>query len=296
MNSNFRIVIGIATAGRREQMPLTLLQLAKLIRQPDRVIVCPASPNDFDVNSLPVLPFKVEVVEGGRGSTVQRNKILDVCWDEDIIFFMDDDYYPAEDYLNQVSSVFGQFSDVVVVTNQPIADGATGPGISHGEAIDIIKASSIPDITTVTDTYGGYGCNMSLRLPVIQEKKLRFDEELPLYGWLEDIEISRRIAKFGRIVNFTGLRGVHMGTKKGRTSGIRFGYSQVVNPYYMIRKGSLSFEYGFKHIARNFIANIIYSFRPEPWVDRRGRLKGNIIGFRDIIMGSAHPRKVMKLN
>jgi Glycosyl transferase family 2 len=296
MKSNFRIVIGVATTGRREQMSRTLLQLANLSTLPDRVIVCPACSEDIDVESWHALPFKVDVVLGGRGSTIQRNAILDACRDEEIIFFMDDDYYPAEDYLDQINSVFCQFPDVVVVTNQPLADGASGPGISHEEAVNILRASTKLEKTTVVATYGGYGCNMSMRLSVVMSNQIRFDEQLPLYGWLEDIEISRRMAKFGRIVNFSGLRGVHMGEKKGRTSGIRFGYSQVVNPYYMIRKGSLSFGYGVKHLVKNFLANLIYSIKPEPWVDRQGRLKGNLIGFKDIICCSAHPKNVMKLD
>ncbi|MFZ4551242.1 MAG: glycosyltransferase family 2 protein [Aquabacterium sp.] len=296
MRADFKIVVGIATAGRREQMPRTLAQLAMLSRQPDRVIVCPATPQDFDQSILPPLPFDVEVVCGPKGLTRQRNVILDACRDEDIILFIDDDFYPASDYLSQIDKLFAAHADVVVATNQPVADGATGPGYSHDQALQILADSHPVSDGFSSDTYGGYGCNMSFRLSVVRQHALRFDENLPLYGWLEDIDFSRRVAPYGRIVNYSGLRGVHLATKAGRTSGLKLGYSQIVNPYYMIRKGSLSFSYGFKHMFKNMAKNLLRSLWQEPWVDRRGRLKGNLFGLIDIAKGRAHPLQAQNLS
>ena len=34
------------------------------------------------------------------------------------------------------------------------------------------------------------------------------------------------------------LRGVHLGNKRGRVSGLRFGYSQIANPIYLLQKGT----------------------------------------------------------
>lgn len=297
MSAGFRIVVGIATAGRCEQMPKTLAQLASLKRQPDRVIVCPATPKDFDASKLPALPFEVEVVSGPKGLTRQRNVILNACGDEDIILFIDDDFYPAADYLTQLEQLFSEHLDVVAATNQPIADGATGPGFTHEQALQILAES--PELAgsgEASDTYGGYGCNMSFRLPVLKRQVVLFDENLPLYGWLEDIDFSRRVAPFGRIVNYSTLRGVHLATKAGRTSGVKLGYSQIVNPYYMIRKGSMSPAYALKHMGKNMAKNVLRSVWQEPWVDRRGRLKGNLMGCLDIVLGRAHPMRAQDLS
>ena len=46
-------------------------------------------------------------------------------------------------------------------------------------------------------TFSGYGCNMAVRLAPMREHGLRFDERLPLYGWQEDVDLSRRLAAFG---------------------------------------------------------------------------------------------------
>uniref|UniRef100_UPI00195349D0 glycosyltransferase family 2 protein n=1 Tax=Escherichia coli TaxID=562 RepID=UPI00195349D0 len=67
----------------------------------------------------------------------------------------------------------------------------------------------------------GYGCNMTVRLSVIHAHGIRFDEDLPLYAWLEDVDLSRRMAPYGRIVGSATMRGVHLGSKRGRSSGIR---------------------------------------------------------------------------
>src|SRR6202040_3955084 len=90
------------------------------------------------------------------------------------------------------------------------------------------------------DCYGTYGCNMAFRLKPIVSHNVVFDDNLPLYGWQEDIDFSRRVLPYGRIVRSKSLRGVHLGIKLGRTSGVRFGYSQIANPIYLTRKGTMS--------------------------------------------------------
>ena len=78
---------------------------------------------------------------------------------------------------------------------------------------------------------------MSIRASMIGD--LRFDERLVLYGWQEDIDFTSQLRQRGRVVCVSNIRGVHLGLKAGRVSGERFGYSQVVNPVYLIRKGTV---------------------------------------------------------
>ena len=68
---------------------------------------------------------------------------------------------------------------------------------------------------------------------------VRFDENLPLYGWAEDVDFCRQLATYGRIVENARTTGVHLGSNSGRTSGVCFGYSQIANPLYLWRKGTL---------------------------------------------------------
>ena len=87
------------TAGRREQVRLTLSQIGWQTRKPDKIIVCPASPDDFDPACAASTRAPVEQVSAPRGICAQRNAVLDASRDADIIVFFDDDYYPAPDYL-----------------------------------------------------------------------------------------------------------------------------------------------------------------------------------------------------
>jgi len=136
---------------------------------------------------------------------------------------------------------------------------------------------------------------MSFRMEPIRRHGVLFDENLPLYGWQEDIDFSRQLAPFGRIVDANVLRGVHLGTKGGRTSGVRFGYSQIANPVYLIRKGTMSVGFAAALMWRNVVANAGRSFRPEPWIDRRGRLWGNWLALWDLVTRRMSPRRILDL-
>ena len=136
-----KLVVGIPTAGRREQVRLTVQQLAHQTRCPDRVIVCPASSGDYESSSSRSPPFPVTVVEGPRGLAAQRNRILAECTDADAVVFFDDDFYAAPDYLHQAEALFTSTQDIVVARGDVLEDGATGPGLTHDEALRALAAS-----------------------------------------------------------------------------------------------------------------------------------------------------------
>ena len=81
----------------------------------------------------------------------------------------------------------------------------------------------------------------------------------------------------------------------GRTSGVRLGYSQVVNPLYLARKGTFPWNPALGLIGKNLAANAVKSLAPEPYVDRRGRLAGNLLAVRDVVLGKVDPTKVLRL-
>jgi hypothetical protein len=93
----------------------------------------------------------------------------------------------------------------------------------------------------------------------------------------------------------TSARGVHLGMKSGRQSGLRLGYSQIANPVYLVRKGSFAWRRAMGQIGRNIAMNVALSLRPEPYVDRRGRLRGNVIAIRDLARGRLHPRRILAM-
>ncbi len=295
--NRLKIAVGIATAGRPKVISETIRLLCCQTRTPDAIVVCPASPDDLDGETLKAVSIPPLIVTGPTGSTTQRNCILGALTDSDIIVFFDDDYFPCADYLSQVERVFLDCPDIVAATGRPIEDGANGPGLSVAQGLSIVEQASQtrPAHETIADTYGTYGCNMAFRMAVIRKHGIRFDENLPLYGWQEDIDFSRQLAPHGRIVQSDFFRGVHLGSKRGRTSGVRFGYSQVANPVYLIGKGTMSWRFAWRIMVRNIAANVLRSFAPEPWIDRRGRLKGNLLALIDMIAGRMSPGRILNL-
>jgi hypothetical protein len=292
------IVVGIATSGRREVLAQAIALLATQSRLPDALVICPVVAEDIDDLSLKEFPRPARVVSGPLGLPAQRNKILSVVTDADIIVFFDDDFLADARYLENLEAIFLGHPDVVAVTGDLLADGAKGPGLSVKTGLQIVQSvSNSPGSgDEIFDCYGTYGCNMAFRLKPIVSHNIAFDENLPLYGWQEDIDFSRRVLPYGRIARSATLRGVHLGIKLGRTSGVRFGYSQIANPVYLIRKGSMTWRHAVKLMWRNLAANLVRSVYPEPWIDRKGRLKGNCLAIVDIAIGRISPGRILQLD
>ena len=91
------------------------------------------------------------------------------------------------------------------------------------------------------------------------------------------------------------LWGVHLGHKQGRGRGVTLGYSQIANVIYLASKGTVPKSYLAKLVAKNFLINAVRSFRPEPFVDRRGRLLGNMIALADLVRGRIAPERILEL-
>lgn len=270
----------------------------------------PAAPGATDAHEIALDPAGVgfagrpavvpEVLIAPKGLPRQRNAgLARVEADCDIVVFFDDDFVPGGDALAGIEAAFAALPDVNGMTGLLIADGIGGPGFTPQAAalrVDDWDAArpvsqSRPQPVTL-DRPGLYGCNMAYRAAAI--RGLRFDERLPLYAWQEDIDFAARVP--GRRVFTDAFAGVHCGAKSGReTAGRRLGYSQMVNPFYLWRKGTMTGGFALRIGLRNFAANHIYAMRPEPWIDRIGRARGNWIGLVDIARGRADPERILLL-
>jgi GT2 family glycosyltransferase len=289
-----RLAIGIATRGRPAILAEVLADLARQTRAPDRILVCAGGPED--IGDLPARYPGAEFFTAPAGLPRQRNAILDRVADCDAVLFLDDDFLAAPDYLAVTERVLAAHPDCVVTTGTVVADGAKGPGIAVADGRAILAADRPPaDPLAVAPHFNGYGCNMALRLAPLRRHALRFDEELPLYAWYEDLDLTRRLGAHGAILRLAGARGVHLGSKSGRVAGTRLGYSQVANAIYLARKGSYPWNRALRSAARHLAMNAARSLRPEPHVDRAGRLRGNLIALGDLLRGRMHPMRVMDL-
>ncbi|MDO5643457.1 MAG: family 2 glycosyl transferase [Paracoccus sp. (in: a-proteobacteria)] len=293
-----KITVAIATTGRPAMLGEALRDLARQTRLPDRMIVSAAVAEDVIAADLTSGPVPVELIFGRRGTTVQRNAVLDALENEDIVLFLDDDFMMGADFLAGMDRLFRDHPEISVATGHVLADGIKTAGITAPEALSLLAghaARPLPHDDRLIPVNNGYGCNMAFRCAPIRDHKLRFDENLPLYAWLEDVDFSRKVARYGTCVQAMALYGVHLGIKGGRTSGIRLGYSQIANPVYLLAQGTMTRGHVCRMIARNLSANAAKSLRPEPWVDRRGRLRGNFLALADLIRGRIAPGNVMKI-
>lgn len=290
-----KIVVGIATAGRREVLCDTLAEIAGQQRLPSEILVCPAQEEDVDWSFAATLAVPVRRVAPRQGLCLQRNAILDAIVDADLLLFFDDDFLPAPSFIGEAEALFDAQRDIAVATGQVLADGIHGPGLGAEEARAILARDVAPAVAHLTPVENAYGCNMVFRMAAVRAAGARFDENLPLYGWQEDTDFCQQLAGQGRIVHATALRGVHRGSKRGRTSGLRFGYSQIANPVYLVRKGTLRPRRALRLAAGNIAANLGGSLKPNNPVDRRGRLKGNWLAFWDLLRGRLAPQRILSL-
>jgi hypothetical protein len=291
------LAVGIATVRRSDVLSLVLDRLAQQTRRADRIILCAPAPEDV-AGAAPQPGLEIHI--GPRGLTRQRNAIIDAAQGCDILVFFDDDFLPASTYLAAIEHVFAARDDIVMVTGHVVSDGIIGPGLDIEEAGRRLETEGEDEVTGdgylwLEEVNNGYGCNMAVRLAPVRTHNCRFDEKLPLYGWLEDVDFSRQLGRYGRIVKNPAARGVHLGVKQGRQSGMRLGYSQIANPIYLMRKGTYPWPRAVRLMTRNLGTNCLRSLRPEPYIDRFGRVRGNLKALSDLVSGKLDPERILEL-
>jgi len=287
-----RLVVVIPTLGRGGLVTRLLAHLEGQSRLPDEVVL--SAPDETHIETLRRYRFPVRTIFGRTGLAAQRNSALRAVLGRfEIVTFFDDDFIPADDYLESVSRAFEEHRPWVVVMGRVFRDGACTAGLDWEEGLFALHAPERDPPDGVADHVGAYGCNMSIRADAIGD--LRFDERLPLYGWQEDIDFTSQLRSRGRVVRVDAIRGVHLGAKSGRINGMRFGYSQVANPLYLIRKGTVPAWFAMRLMLRNIAANLGRSLWPETYIDRRGRLYGNLLAISHLLIGRIEPEYILRM-
>ncbi|MES2712668.1 MAG: glycosyltransferase [Pseudomonadota bacterium] len=294
-----RIAIGIATVGRARILRETLVEARGQTRPADRIIICATKQSDVEGIELAGTHESILLTEAGLPR--QRNRILDAAGDCDFVLFIDDDFLLDPGYVAETLAAFAADPSIVVTTGTVLADGITGTGLSAEEGrriiSDALRADPAPG-RSPAPSFAGYGCNMAVRMAVARRHEIRVDERLPLYAWQEDVDFTRRLAAHGTVRLLPAARGVHLGTKAGRGSGRRLGYSQVANPIYLMRKaGRVAYPgaYAARRVLGNIAANLLRAVLPEAHVDRRGRLVGNVVALGDLLRGRLKPERALEL-
>ncbi len=288
-----KIAVVFATLGRPDIIGPAVRLMAQQTRTPDSILVSAVSPTDIQdfADDMPI-----EVLYGPKGLPAQRNTALRALpGDIDVVMFFDDDFAPHPTFLENLETLFASDATLVGATGNVVADGIGGRGYTFEQAADILAKQKVPPPTKAdtSETYSLYGCNMAARTTACQG--LEFDETLPLYGWQEDVDFTVQLGRKGHMVKSDALVGVHLGVKSARTPGKRMGYSQIANPIYLRTKNTIRRDHAYTLMLKNICANIVRSFSPEPWCDRRGRLAGNALAITDYLRGKLHPSRILDL-
>ncbi len=280
----------IVSTGRPECLGETVASLKRQTMPADEIILSVADlqdvPPDLRQSS------EVQIITGPRGSTLQRNTAIGCLHPASrIVSYVDDDVVLAADYFQRVREFFAARSDVAAFFGLVLADG----GIDRIQANQrVAQGPKVRECPTFRETDGLYGCNMNVRRLIL--KDVRFDARLGGYAWLEDKDFGMRCRPFGKVGQYTGCRMVHLKVPGGRTSPCRYGFSQIMNPFYLWRQTRwpplrMVLWFWSSRIA----ANAVGAVRPGRRAVRLSRLRGNWVALKLILRGRITPEYVLEL-
>jgi GT2 family glycosyltransferase len=259
------------------------------------ILLCIASPADClpETASLP----SVRVITGPRGSTLQRNCILDALRNDcDIVAFLDDDLELDPHYLENAIQFMSNHPDVVAFSGEAVADGAETGEIHRDIAITLIAENPPAPEIKVQERNGLWGCSF-VRANVA--RTVRFDQRMSLYALFEDLDFGERCKQHGRVVSVSCCRLVHLAVTSGRVSARRMGYAQITNPLYLLHKRSVPGKCLFRLLANVILANLaglVIHHKGKGRRQRLGQLGGNIIAVLDYLRYGAQPERVARIS
>jgi hypothetical protein len=302
-----RAFVVIATKGRAKETRRLLDYLQRQTLPLEFAVIVGTTPGDLEGmgdHSLIKTGLGEALISPVVGSSAQRNYGMAILEQRGFFAaekgpffcaFFDDDYRPADDWLKEAAARFLR-GDVVGLTGRILADGVKTGGLTEDQAEAFLNGITPPQSHWASGaeergTSSVYGCNMAFVDKII--RTTRFDETLALYGWQEDRDYTGMALKQGPVVYYPRCAGVHLGVKGGRTSGVRLGYSQIANPIYMMKKGTMDYKNGLHHILRALASNTLQSFTVQPLVDYRGRFRGNMRAIADFLSKRLDPRNIL---
>ena len=276
----------IATKGRPSVLQETLISLAAQDCPPDEIII--SATENRDVEDM-VEAGNIQVLQGAAGSCTQRNTGIRALNPEcGLVTFLDDDVELAPDYCRLLRRFLEKNTGVEGVGGLLLLNGATRP-----EAKEAIKQRPQHSAEMAQDTPSLYGCNMSFRRRAIRDEW--FDEKLSLYAWLEDFDFSTRVARKGRLMLVPEMGLCHLRSPSGHMSHARFGFAQIMNPWYLAKKGIINRKELWKIHVLGAVAGNLCNL-PTDARNRSQRLRGNLRALALIACGKIQPEAVKHID
>jgi GT2 family glycosyltransferase len=293
------ISVVIASKGRPDFVRETIESLQGQTLKPREIIVVVPSIEDLPANQW---GDAVRYIVGPLGLTLQRNKgIAAIPTTVPYVGYFDDDFELKADYLEQAVAFMNANVSVMGISGRLLASG----NISRQGAKKLIADYQPEENRRGMFFSQGkhhilFGCNMIIRRAVLSYEQ--FDENLPLYAYGEDYDLSIRLERYGLVGRFHGCVGVHLETPGGRVREVLRGYSLVANNWYFLEKGVMHLP-RLKAWTRFWLICFGKSLWQSLWpllkgdrsLDWSGRVKGHLLALKDIILGRCHPRRIQEL-
>jgi GT2 family glycosyltransferase len=252
----------VATYKRPEEIKSLITALSTMRDVPAEVVVVDGSPSDDTARGLLEIAqnlqisFELIYVRSPKGLTRQRNVGVDIS-SRPILFFLDDDAIPEENYFKVLASVFlddiaGEIGAagacIVNEVNKPISRRwrirrAIGL-IPRSEPLVYNHAGTSAPMGLLkpftgsreVDIFPGGAC--AIRREVFQS--LRFSEFFAGYSWGEDLEMSLRIRRRWRVLCCGDAHVFHRGLESvgGRPAAFTKGQMEIRNRYFIWKRYS----------------------------------------------------------
>jgi GT2 family glycosyltransferase len=283
-------VVVIASTGRPAVLAETLKSLDAQTRPADIVVLSIVNPQDVPPDLRE--SDRLRVIRSEIGSTTQRNTaVASLATVPRYITFIDDDLELAPDFLENARRFMDRSPDVALMGGLLVADGIHAGEIDRVSARKLLQDARGSEVAR--DSPNGYGCNMTVRGAVAVAEP--FDERMRLYALHEDVDFSVRCRRHGRVVHYHNCLAVHLAVGSGRIGGRQYGFAQIVNPFYLWRKGTMASTELLRLWAHAIGANTVKATARIDRPDRRGRLAGNALGFKEVIWHGGRPEAIEAL-
>jgi GT2 family glycosyltransferase len=285
---NLDAVAIICSTGRPQVLHETLISIQRLEPGLSSVLVSVAADTDVLEKSL-ALPGVRHLI-APRGSTAQRNAALRTLVSApNFIIFFDDDIEVAPNHLDSYAQCFQSNGNIVLATAVDLRPGITNIVREHAQQIIGSQGVNNSSAAQYPSCYTAYGASMAVRGTLLGH--VWFDENLPLYSFMEDYDFTLSCRAFGRCVEVQSAKYVHLETSLGRVSNTCRGYSEVVNPFYIMRKHRIGLR---PRMILGCLRRTVRSITSIP-KDGSTRFQGHIKGWKDVLLRNSDPRKVLEL-
>lgn len=277
MNKTLRLTIAIPTKDREPEILRCIESIISQTTLPDTLIVVDASKEDNlklkIEEKIQTTSITFQYFRSSPGAAHQRNIALNALKD-DIVLILDDDVILHKNYIREMKRAFEKDEERKI-------GGATGkttnlyqfrwPSLlirklfflsEPGKGDLKVSGAHNPIAPTINkEMFVSWlpGYNMAFRREVIQ--KLKFDENLHGYSYLEDVDFSFQVSKRYKLV-FTPKAQIQHLYKTAPSTRLNLFEKQkmyMINYYYFFRKHfPHRFEYFFFHFW-SYIGQILRS-------------------------------------